>query len=109
MIFWEDSIIARARQVLSVENEQEMTIKSHFFILLRRFHPDMHGSHYREQTQLLIEAYNVLTGKSIPSDSLSLENDDLVISLLPKTVTPVKLGIKYEDWIKAKYYDFVKP
>ena len=109
MMFREDSVIARARQVLGVGNEQEMNIKRNFFSRIRQFHPDTHGSLYVEQTQLLIEAYNVLTGKIKTSACSLLEKDELVASLLPEGVKPVKLGIKYEDWIKDKYYDFVKP
>jgi len=38
-----------------------------------------------------------------------LENDELVASLLPKGENPVKLGVRYEDWLKENFYDFVKP
>lgn len=109
MMFREDSIIARAKQVLGVEDDPESNIKKNFFSLITKHHPDRHGSTYIDQTKLLIEAYKVLTGRLKPLDCKLLENDELVASLLPEGVKPVKLGVKYEDWIKHRFYDFVKP
>ena len=42
-------------------------------------------------------------------DCKLLGRDDLVASLLQKGVKPVKLGVRYEDWLKDNFYDFVKP
>ena len=109
MMFREESIKARAKQVLGVVDNSESNIKKNFYLRITKYHPDKHGSHYIEQAKVLIEAYKVLTNKIKPLDCKLLENDDLVASLLPKEVKPVKLGIKYEDWLKDMFYDFVKP
>jgi len=109
MMFREESIIARAKQVLGVGDNPELSIKKNFYIRITKYHPDKHGSIYEEQAKVLIEAYKVLTGKIKPLDCRLLEKDELVASLLPKGVKIVKLGIKYEDWLKDTFYDFVKP
>ena len=62
-----------------------------------------------DQTKALIEAYKVLSGRTKPLNCKLLEDDDLVASLLPKGVKPVKLGMRYEDWMKDRFYGFVKP
>lgn len=109
LIFREDSIIARAKQVLWVEDDLESSVKKKFFSRIFKYHPDKQGSLYTEQEKVLIEAYEVLTGKVKPFDCKLLEDNDLVASLLPKGEKPVKLGIKYEDWLKENFYEFVKP
>jgi hypothetical protein len=38
-----------------------------------------------------------------------MENNELVASFLPEDVKLVELGIKYEDWLNDRFYDFVKP
>jgi len=109
MMFREDSIIARAKQVLGVEDNLESSIKKNFRSRITKYHPDKNDSRYTEQTKVLIEAYEVLTGRIKPLNCKLLEDDGLVAFLLPKGVKPVKLGIKYEDWLKENFYDFVKP
>ena len=109
MMFREDSIIARAKQVLGVNDNSESSIRKNFFSRITKYHPDKCGSPYTEQSKVLIEAYKVLTGRVKPLDCKLLENDELVASLLPEGVKPVKLGVKYEDWLKDMFYDFVKP
>lgn len=108
-MFREESIIARARQVLGVENDPETNIKQHFLSRIAKHHPDKHGPRYKERAEVLIEAYHVLTGRIKSSECKLLENDELVASLLPEGVKPVKLGIKYDEWVKDRFYDFVKP
>lgn len=108
-MFRKDSIIARARQVLGVEKELDADIKKRFFSRITLYHPDKQGPIYKERTEILIEAYHVLTGRIKPLDCKLLENDRLVASLLPAGVKPVKLGMKYEDWLKDRFYEFVKP
>lgn len=107
-MFREDSIIARAKQVLGVEDSLESSAKKNFYSRITKYHPDKRGSHSAEQAKVLIEAYGVITGRIKPLDCKHLEDDDLVTSLLPKGVKPVELGIKYEDWLKENFYDFVK-
>ena len=109
MVFREESIRARANQILGVEGESKALIKQHFTSLIAKYHPDTCGSLCTEQAKVLIEAYHVLTSRVKPLDCKLLENDDLVASLLPKGKTPVKLGIRYEDWLEENFYDFVKP
>jgi hypothetical protein len=109
MLFREESIIARAKQVLGVGDNPELSIKRNFYMRIAKYHPDKHGSIYEEQAKVLIEAYMVLTGRIKPLDCKLLEKDELVVSLLPEEAKPVKLGVKYEDWLKDTFYDFVKP
>ena len=109
MIFREESILKRAKQVLGVNDEPKSAIKKNFFSLIAKYHPDKSSSQRTEQAKVLIEAYNVLIGKIKPLDCKLLENDNLVASLLPKGENMIKLGVKYEDWLKQQYYDFVKP
>lgn len=108
-MFWKESIIARARQVLGVENDRETNIKQHFLTRITKYHPDKRGPRSKERAEVLIEAYHVLTGRIKPSECTLLENDDLVADLLPDRVKPVKLGVKYDEWVKDRFYDFVKP
>ena len=109
MIFREESILARAKQILGVEDDSRSTIKKNFFSRIAKYHPDKCGPPCTERAKVLIEAYHVLTGRAQPLDCKLLENDELVASLLPKGVKPVKLGVRYEDWLKQNFYDFVKP
>jgi hypothetical protein len=109
VMFREESIIARARQVLGIANDREPKIKQHFLTRIAKYHPDKRGPRSKEHAEVLIEAYQVLTGRIKPSECPLLENDDLVASLLPAGVKPVKLGIKYDEWVKDRFYDFVKP
>ena len=109
MMFREESILGRAKQILGVEGNSRSTIKKSFFSRITKYHPDKCGSSCTEQAKVLIEAYNVLTGRAKPLNCKLLENDKLVASLLPRGETPKKLGIRYEDWLKENFYDFVKP
>ena len=109
VMFWEESILARARQVLEIANDREPKLKQHFRSRITKYHPDKQDPHSTERAQVLIEAYQVLTGQIKPSECTLLENDDLVAGLLPAGVKPVKLGIKYDEWVKDRFYDFVKP
>jgi hypothetical protein len=109
MMFREESIRARANQILRVEKASKSLIKKHFTSLIAKYHPDKCGSPCIEKAKVLIEAYDVLMGKVAPLNCKLLENDDLVASLLPKGVIPVKLGVRYEDWLIENFYDFVKP
>ena len=109
MMFREESIIARAKQILGVEDDSRSIIKKNFFSCIAKYHPDKHGLSYAEQAMVLIEAYNVLTCRVNPLDCKLLEDDQLVSSLLPEGAKPVELGIKYEDWLKERFYDFCKP
>jgi hypothetical protein len=109
LMFKEETIIARAKQVLGIDGKQELDIKRSFYSRIKKYHPDMSGSHYTEQAKVLIEAYDILTGKVQPLNCKLLEDDRLVASLLPPGVKPVKLGVTYEDWLKKSFYDFVKP
>ena len=109
MMFREESIIARARQILGVEDDSRPTIRKNFFSRIAKYHPDKCGPPCTEQAKVLIEAYEVLTGRIKPLDCKLLEKDSLVASLLPKGVKPVKLGVRYEDWLIENFYDFVKP
>jgi len=104
----EESILARAKQILGVEESQNQ-LKKNFFSRIAKYHPDKCGSSCSERAKVLIESYNVLTGRAKPLECKLLEDDDLVASLLPKGVKPEKLGVKYEDWLKENFYDFVKP
>jgi hypothetical protein len=108
MMFREESIITRAKQLLGLEDNSESSVKKKFFSRIKKYHPDKCGSPCTEQAEVLIEAYNALTGKIKPLDCKLLEKDDLVASLLPEGVKLVKLGVKYEDWLKERFYDFVK-
>ena len=109
MIFRDESIIARAKQVLVVEDNSGSGAKKNFFSRITKYHPDMHGLSRTEQAKVMIEAYKILTGRIKPSDCKLLENDDLAASLLPEGVKTIKLEAKYEDWLKDIFYDFVKP
>ena len=109
MAFREESIRARAKQILGVEGESRAILKKSFYLLIAKYHPDTCGPPCTEKAKVLIEAYHVLTGRVKPLDCKLLENDDLMASLLPEGETPVKMGIRYEDWLKETFYDFVKP
>ena len=108
-MFRKDSIMARARQVLRVEKGLEANIKQNFISQITKYHPDKHGPRYKAQTGVLIEAYQVLTGRVKPVDCTLMEDDELVSSLLPAGVKPVTLGMRYGDWLIDRFYDFVKP
>ena len=109
MLFWEDSILARAQQVLGLEKVSELKLKERFRSLITKVHPDTGDSRHEDHAKVLIEAYHVLLGEIQPSDCKLLEKDDLVASLLPEGAKPVELGIKYEDWMKERFYEFCKP
>ena len=113
MMFRDDSIKARAKQVLRINDFSESDLKKAFNSLIRKYHPDTSKSQCNEQTEeqakLLIEAYKVLSGKINALECNLLEKDGLLLSLLPDGVRPVELGIKYEEWIKDRFFDFVKP
>ena len=109
MLFREESIRARAKQILGVEGDSRLIIKRNFFSKMSKYHPDKCGAPCTDKAKVLIEAYDVLAGKVKPLDCKLLETDELVASLLPKGVKPVKLGARYEDWIKENFYGFVKP
>ena len=109
MIFREESIIARAKQVLGIKKLSESNLNKSFHSLITKYHPDTGDSQREEQAGALIEAYKVLSGKIKPLECRLLENDELVSSLLPEGVGPVELGIKYEDCLKERFYDFCKP
>ena len=113
MMFREESIKARAKQVLGIKDFSESDLKQAFNSLIRKYHPDTRNSECtgqtEEQAKLLIEAYKVLSGKTNPLECKLLENDELLSSLLPDGVRPVELGVKYEDWVIDRFYDFVKP
>ena len=109
MMFRDESIIARAKQALKLKEFSESDLKKSFRSLIAKYHPDKGNSQSEEQAKILIEAYKVLKGEIKPSECKLLEDDRLVYSLLPEGVEPVKLGIKYEDWLKENFYDFCKP
>jgi hypothetical protein len=109
LTFKEDSIVARAKQILDVKDDRKPSIRKNFISRINQYHPDRHGSLHTEQAKVIIEAYEVLSGRVKPLDCKLLENDDLVASLLPKGVKLVKLEDRYEDWLKENFYDFVKP
>ena len=98
-MFREESIRARASQILGVEDNSRSTIRKNFFSRIVKYHPDKCGLPCTEQAKVLIEAYHVLTGRAQPLDCKLLENDEPVASLLPKGENPVKLGVRYEDWL----------
>lgn len=108
-VFKDESIIARAKQVLGVENDLDTNMRKNFLSRIAKYHPDKSGPFHKERAGVLIEAYHVLTGRVKPLDSKLLENDELVASLLPEGVKPVKLGTKYDDWLKDRFYNFVRP
>jgi preprotein translocase subunit Sec63 len=109
VVFREESIRARASQILGVEGGSKSLIKKKFCLLIAKYHPDKCGPPCTEQAKVLIEAYDILMGKAAPLDCKLLENDELVSSLLSKGDSPVKLGVKYDDWLKENFYDFLKP
>ena len=109
MIFREESILARAKQILRVEDDSRSILRKNFFSRIAKYHPDKCGPPCTERAKVLIEAYDVLTGRVKPLDCKLLERDELVASLLSKVEIPVKLGVRYEDWLKENFYDFVKP
>lgn len=109
MMFRDESIIARAKQVLDLEEFSKAKLTKRFRTVIANYHPDRVKSYGEEQAKVLIEAYNVLKGELKPSECRLLEDDELVASLLPDGVTPVPLGLKYENWLKETFYDFVKP
>lgn len=109
MMFREESILARAKQVLGIKEFSESSLKKGFHSRITKYHPDTGDSKQEEQAKALIEAYKVLRGEIKPSECRLLEDDELVSSLLPEGVNPVNLGIWYEDWLKKRFYDFCKP
>ena len=108
MMFRAESVIARAKQILGMTGNSRLTIRKNFFSLITKHHPHKCGSPCTERAKVLIEVYHVLTGRVRPVDCKLLENDKLIASLLPKGKTPVKLGVRYEDWLKENFYNFVK-
>lgn len=108
-MFRDESIIARAKQVLGVKEFSESNLKKNFRSLIAKYHPDTGNLQGEEQAEVLIEAYQVLKGGIKPLECKLLEDDELISSLLPEGVEPIKLGRKYEDWLKETFYDFCKP
>ena len=102
MMFREESIIARAKQILGVEDDSRPTIKKNFFSRIAKYHPDKCGPPCTEQAKVLIEAYDVLTGRVKPLDCKLLEKDGLVVSLLPKGVKPGKAWGQIRGLVKRK-------
>ena len=108
-MFREESILFRAKQVLGIKGSSEPNLKRSFHSLITRYHPDTGGPHHEGQVRVIIEAYKVLKGEIKPWECNLLENDEIVSSLLPEGVLPFELGIKYEDWLKKRFYDFCRP
>ncbi|MDQ1279236.1 MAG: hypothetical protein QG670_496 [Thermoproteota archaeon] len=108
-MFREESIVARAKQVLDVDDKSQSNLKKNFHQRIIKYHPDKCGSEYAEEAKVLIEAYQVLRGRANPLNCRLLEDKKLVASLLSQGMKPVELGIKYEDWLKENFYGFVKP
>lgn len=109
MKFWDESVKARALQVLGVTNCSESNLKRCFKALIAKYHPDSGTSQHEDQAKVLIEAYQVLRGKIKPSECQFLDNDKLLYPLLPDGVNLIKLGIKYEDWVRNTFFGFVQP
>jgi DnaJ-class molecular chaperone len=72
-MFREESILARAKQVLGIEEASEAIIKKNFRSRIVKFHPDKKGALFKKQAKVLLEAYNVLLGKIKPLECKLLE------------------------------------
>ena len=101
-MFRDESIIARAKQVLNIQNPSESNLKKNYS-LIAQFHPDKVNSQNGEQAKILIEAYKLLKCEIKPSECKLLEDNELVASLIPEGVKYIELGIKYEDWMKDRF------
>jgi hypothetical protein len=75
LMFREEYVLARAKQILGVEGNSRSTIKNKInykkelrFAHSQKYHPDKRDPSYTEQAKVLIEAYNLLAGRVKPLD-----------------------------------------
>ncbi len=108
LLFREDSLQKRALQVLRLKpNATRSEIKKSFWKLALRHHPDRtkEGLAGDKIMQLLVQAYELLTETYVdPSKYKLLEDDELILSILPKGTRIEPLRPTYEEWHKKHFY-----
>jgi curved DNA-binding protein CbpA len=110
LLFRHDSLRKRAEQLLGLRSgatKEEITRA--FRRLALKYHPDrcMMGS-CKEKMQLLVQARDFLIKKSYGdlSNYKLLEDDKLLLSILPKGAKLEPLAPTYEEWHKKHFYGF---
>jgi hypothetical protein len=107
-LFREDSLKRRAFQVLQLEPEADISeIKKQFWKLSLKYHPDRTtASAANRRMQLIVQAYELLTKDRYMDSSKYklLEDDQLILTVLPKGVKIEPLRPTYEEWHKKQFY-----
>lgn len=108
-MFREDSLKKRALQVLRLKpGATRSEIKKSFWKLALRHHPDRteEGSAGDRRMKLLVQAYELLAENTHvdPSKYRLLEDDELILSILPKGTGIEPLRPTYEEWHKKHFY-----
>jgi curved DNA-binding protein CbpA len=108
LLFKEDSLKRRAFQVLQLEPEAKISeIKKQFWKLSLKYHPDRTiASAANRRMQLIVQAYELLTKDTyIDSSKYNLlEDDQLILTVLPKGTRIEPLRPTYEEWHKKQFY-----
>jgi hypothetical protein len=110
LLFRHDSLRKRAEQVLGFESDAKAEeMMRAFRRLALKYHPDRCLTDTcNKKMQLLVQARDFLIEK--PYSNLSnyklLEDDDLLLSILPKGVKLEPLAPTYEEWQKKQFYGF---
>lgn len=108
-MFRKDSLKRRAFQVLQLKPEANISeIKKQFWKLSLKHHPDRtkDGPAANRRMQLIIQAYELLTKDTYIDSSKYklLEDDESILSVLPKGTRIESLRPTYEEWHKKQFY-----
>jgi curved DNA-binding protein CbpA len=109
LLFREDSLKKRAFQVLRLEPKANISeIKKQFWKLSLKYHPDRIKVKpaANSRMQLIVQAYELLTKETYidPSKYRLLEDDQLILTVLPKGTRIEALRPTYEEWHKKQFY-----
>ena len=96
----------RAKLVLLTVGRTPSEIKKAYRHLARQHHPDAPTGD-KEKFQVIGEAYTLLTGGSLPKQSL-LADDELMLKVTGRRVAPLidkqKQWEDYERWRRERFY-----
>ena len=94
--------------MLQLEPEADISeIKKQFWKLSLKYHPDRTtASAANRRMQLIVQAYELLTKDRYMDSSKYklLEDDQLILTVLPKGVKIEPLRPTYEEWCKKQFY-----
>lgn len=99
----DDALRERAHKILGLEDDASYDqVKHAANCKLFKHHPDRnHDKDAEDIAMLVIEAYNLLRGRS--HSTSCLEDDYLVEMAITNPVTPID-EFSYESWLKDKFY-----